>query len=87
MPKTDFLDQYAMTLAASDLADYREGFSKSKNEGSIFRGETFPSLEWRESSSGVSLPSLVRRGSPSGVPSPPMSGESPSGVPIPPPIP
>ena len=74
-------------LAASDLANFPETLAILRNEGRIFRGEIFPSLERRESSSGVSLPSLVRRGSPSGVPSPPMSGESPSGVPIPPPIP
>ena len=76
-----------LPLAASDLTDFPETLAILRNEGRIFKGETFPSLERRESSSGVSLPSLVRRGSPSGVPSPPMSGESPSGVPIPPPIP
>jgi hypothetical protein len=67
-----FMNFKDVPLAASDLADFREGFPESKNEGSIFRGEA--------------LPSLVKRESPSGVPSPPMSGEKSSGEKSPPPM-
>ena len=56
MPKSELLDHLIVPLAASDLADFSDALAFPKNEGSIFRGETFPSLEWRESPSGVPLP-------------------------------